>query len=203
MQAKRPKGRAVGGRAHHQLVIALALVRHHVVKELLAVSHREVAEMTLSTGIVLEMLVGSLPVGFVGGFVHAHPEVVKKAFLPLGGASTCFLGFLSGCFPVRFQVEVSPAALCFLDTDTMSLGKASYLRLAQTVLLHDVKAGVVCLRLCLALLTFGLPPSRSAKLERVPLCPRSCVGSSSYLAIAFSTSFFLKAVVPQAWTDAN
>ena len=74
----------VGGRAHHQLVIALALVRQHVVKELLAISHREVAETALSTGIVLEMLVGSLPVGFVGGFVHAHPEVVKKALLTLG-----------------------------------------------------------------------------------------------------------------------
>ena len=33
----------------------------------------------------------------------------------------------------------------------MSLGKTSYLRLTQTELLHDVKAGVVCLRLCLAL----------------------------------------------------
>ena len=74
----------VGGRAHHQLVIALALIRQHVVKELLAISHREVTETALSTGIVLEVLVGCLPISFIGGFVHAHLEVVKKTLLTLG-----------------------------------------------------------------------------------------------------------------------
>ena len=54
----------VGGRAHHQLVIALALIRQHVVKELLAISHREVTETALSTGVVLEVLVGCLPISF-------------------------------------------------------------------------------------------------------------------------------------------
>lgn len=94
------------------------------------------------------------------------------------GAGTRFLGILSGCFPVRFEVEVSPAALGFLDTDTVCLGKTAYLRLTQTILLHDVKAGVVCFLLHLALFLVVL--------------------GNSLLDI-----LFLKAVVPQAWTDAN
>ena len=49
----------------------------------------------------------------------------------------------------------------------MSLGKASYLRLAQTVLLHDVEAGVVCLLLCLALflVVLGNGPVSHAHFE--------------------------------------